>query len=122
MVNKLRGEITASLDGKSWTLCLTLGALAELEEQLEADDLSSLAAKFSSGKLSAKHLLAIIGAGLRGGGHVVNDDEVAEMRVEGGITGYAQIAAELLRATFNTGEQSANPPPPQEANPSPGNR
>ena len=122
MVNQYRGEISACLDGKSWTLCLTLGALAELEDRLEADNLASLAEKFSSGQLSAKHLIAIIGTGLRGGGHVVGEDEVAEMRVEGGITGYAKIAAELLKATFTTGEQTINPPSPQETSPSPGNR
>ena len=31
MVNRHRGEIEAILDGKSYRLCLTLGALAELE-------------------------------------------------------------------------------------------
>jgi len=101
MVNRHRGEISAKLDGRQWTLCLTLGALAELESRLQANDLSELAGQFSSGKLSADQLLAIICAGLRGGGHDLSDEEVAEMRVEGGIAGYANIAAELLTATFS---------------------
>lgn len=109
MANLHRGEISAEFDGKLWTLCLTLGALAELESQLEANNLSILVEKFSSGQLSAKYLLAIIGAGLRGGGHSVSNDEVADMRVEGGITGYAKIAAKLLRVTFKTEESVANP-------------
>ena len=31
MANRYRGEVTAVLDGRQWTLCLTLGALAELD-------------------------------------------------------------------------------------------
>ena len=34
MANRYRGEIDARLDGKPHTLCLTLGALAELEDQM----------------------------------------------------------------------------------------
>jgi hypothetical protein len=39
MTNRQRGEIEALLDGRNWTLCLTLGALAELEAALAAGDL-----------------------------------------------------------------------------------
>ena len=31
-VNRRRGEVAARIDGKDYTLCLTLGALAELED------------------------------------------------------------------------------------------
>ena len=43
MANRQRGEIEAVLDGRTWTLCLTLGALAELEAALGAGDLLELA-------------------------------------------------------------------------------
>lgn len=98
--NRRRGEIVAELDGKSRRLCLTLGALAELEAGLGADDLSALAARFSAGRLSARDLIALIGAGLRGGGEAVSDDEVAAMHAPDGAAGFARIAAELLVATF----------------------
>lgn len=101
MVNHLRGEISAELDGKSWTLCLTLGALAALENDLEVKNLGELSEKFSNGNLSASDILKVIRAGLSGGGYTLTTDEVADMRVEGGISGYVEIAARLLQATFS---------------------
>lgn len=98
--NGRRGEIVAELDGKSRRLCLTLGALAELEAGLGAQDLSALAARFSAGRLSARDLIALIGAGLRGGGEAVSDADVAAMQAPDGAAGFARIAAELLVATF----------------------
>lgn len=98
--NARRGEIVAELDGRSRRLCLTLGALAELEAGLGAQDLSALAARFSSGRLSSRDLIGLIGAGLRGAGEAVSDDEVAKMQCEDGAAGFARIAADLLVATF----------------------
>jgi hypothetical protein len=40
--NRHRGEIEARFDGKPYRLCLTLGALAELEDAFAADDLGAL--------------------------------------------------------------------------------
>ena len=88
MVNRQRGEVEATLDGRSWTLCLTLGALAELEAALAASDLMALAQRFGEGRLAAGDAIRVIGAGLRGGGNEVTDDAVAAMRAEGGAAGY----------------------------------
>ena len=66
--NRRRGEIEAELDGKAYRLCLTLGALAELEAAYAADDLGALVERFSSGRLSAIDMIRVIGAGLRGAG------------------------------------------------------
>ena len=107
MVNTIRGEISANLDGKSWVLCLTLGALTELESALEADNLGKLADKFSNGTLRSSDLLKIIAAGLKGGGYELSEQEVAEMRVEGGVSGYVDIAARLLQASFTPHENKA---------------
>src|SRR4051812_34326781 len=101
MPNKYRGEIAACLGGRTRTLVLTLGALAELESAFGADDLVALAERFGSGRLSARDLVRIIGAGLRGAGEIVGDDEVAAMSVNGGATGFVRIAAELIAATFD---------------------
>ncbi len=68
MVNRLRGEVEAVLDGRARTLCLTLGALAELEAALGVEDLGALAERFGKGRLRAREAIAVIGAGLRGGG------------------------------------------------------
>ena len=95
-----RGEIEAVIGGETLTLCLTLGALAELESRLQAGDLVGLAERFNAGRVSARDLTAILGAGLRGGGNAVTDDDLARLSIEGGIRGAAEIAARLLRATF----------------------
>lgn len=42
MANPQRGEVAAVLDGEERVLCLTLGALAELEARLGAGDLAGL--------------------------------------------------------------------------------
>ena len=102
MANRLRGEIEATLDGRKWTLCLTLGALAELEAELDAGDLVALATRFENGRLTAREATKIIGAGLRGAGNDIDDEEVARMRVDGGAAGYVAIVAELLTATFGS--------------------
>ena len=100
MVNPHRGEVAANIEGEERVLCLTLGALAELEARLGAGDLNGLAERFAAGRVSARDLTAIIGAGLRGGGNAVSDDDLARMSIEGGLKGAAEIAARLLRATF----------------------
>ena len=100
MANIHRGEIEAVIGGETLVLCLTLGALAELETRLQAGDLVGLAERFSSGRVSARDLTAILGAGLRGGGTDLSDDDLARLAIEGGLRGAAEIAARLLRATF----------------------
>jgi hypothetical protein len=101
MPNKYRGEIEAEFGGRRRTLVLTLGALAELESAFGADDLVALAERFGTGRLSARDLVRIIAAGLRGAGEAVSDDEVAAMSVPGGAPGYVRIAADLIAATFD---------------------
>ena len=115
MANRYRGEIDAVLGGRRWTLCLTLGALAELEAAFEAEDLAALAERFGSGRLKARDAIKVIAAGLRGAGHEVDEDAVARMSAEGGAAGYAAIVVDLLQATFG-GEAAgpaANPPVPR---------
>lgn len=91
------------IGGEARVLCLTLGALAELEARLGAGDLMGLAERFEAGRLSARDLTAIIGAGLRGGGNALSDDDLARMTIEGGLVGAAKIAADLLAASFGDG-------------------
>ena len=102
--NRRRGEIAAELDGRPRKLCLTLGALAELETAYAAADLAALVERFSSGRLSALDMVRLIGAGLRGAGEAVCDEEVGAMQCEGGATGFAAIVADLLSTTFGVGQ------------------
>lgn len=108
MINRHRGEISAVLNGSEWVLCLTLGALAELEAAYETEDLSALIARFSTGKLGARDMLLIVTAGLRGGGNDINKSDVASMRTEDGAIGFARIVTELLVATFGDNNQAAS--------------
>jgi hypothetical protein len=104
MPNHLRGEIEAEIGGRRRTLVLTLGALAELEAAFGEGDLIALAERFAAGRMSARDLIHIIGAGLRGAGESVTDDEVAAMTVPDGAEGYVRIAAALIEATFGKSE------------------
>lgn len=105
-VNRRRGEVGATIDGRERTLCLTLGALAELEDAFAAEDVGALVARFGSGRLAARDLIRIIGAGLRGAGAEIADAEVAAMRIDGGTAGAAAIVADLLGAAFGDDSQS----------------
>lgn len=104
MANKYRGEINAEIGGAKRTLVLTLGALAELESAFGVDDLPALAERFAQGRMRSHDLIRIIGAGLRGAGENVSDDEVAGMNVPGGAQGYVRIAAALIEGTFGSAD------------------
>ena len=108
--NRRRGEVAAILDGREMKLRLTLGALAELEAVFAVEDLAALVARFSSGKFSAGDIIKVIGAGLRGAGASVSDDEVGAMHCEGGAAGYARIVSDLLTETFGRAEEAPENP------------
>ncbi len=93
-------EIIARLNGRSFRLLLTLGALAELEEALEADSLLALIERFEQGRFTSRDLIRLIAAGLRGAGHAVTEEEVARMTHEQGVQGFVTLAARLLAAAF----------------------
>lgn len=106
MINKHRGEIEATFDGRPYRLVLTLGALAELESAFGDEDMLALAARFEKGRLSARDCTKIIAAGLRWAGCAISEDDVNAMQVDGGAAGYVDVVARLLRATFGGGENS----------------
>ncbi|KQT55386.1 MULTISPECIES: gene transfer agent family protein [unclassified Aureimonas] len=113
-VNRRRGEVGAIIDGRERVLCLTLGALAELEDAFAAEDVSALLRRFGAGRLGARDLTRILGAGLRGAGETVTDADVSAMRIDGGAAGAATVAAELLAAAFGEsagagGDAASNP-------------
>jgi hypothetical protein len=100
MANPWRGEVALVVDGERHMLKLTLGALAELEAELGADSLVALVERFETGRFSSRDVLALIGAGLRGGGCAVSREAVARAEIEGGAMGAARAAAELLARAF----------------------
>ncbi|HYC96508.1 GTA-gp10 family protein [Brevundimonas sp.] len=78
--NGARGEVVAGLAGADRCLCLTLGALAEMETALGCDGLSGLAERMRG--LSARDLTAVLAALLRGGGESAFAGELAEAPVD----------------------------------------
>lgn len=124
MANRHRGEIDAVLDGNPYRLCLTLGALANLEAAFGDEDMLALATRFEKGRISARDCQRIIGAGLRGAGFDVSDQAVAVMRAEGGAAGYVDIVARLLTATFaaKPGDATEGPAEGDAPGPFPGTR
>ncbi|WP_417482983.1 GTA-gp10 family protein [Maricaulis sp.] len=65
MANPARGETTLEIGGVTHTLCLTLGALAEIE------------ALFENGvRLDARNLVTVLAVLLRGGGSQITEAEL----------------------------------------------
>lgn len=122
MPNRIRGEVALQLGDTRYTLCLTLGALAELEDAFGVQDLTALAERFGTGRLSSRNLLTLLAIALRGGGHAMSDQEVARLPLDDGIEPVAAALADLLVMTFGGDDASPNPPEPQDASlaPSPG--
>lgn len=100
MANPWRGEVTLVIDGEPHVLRLTLGALAELEAGLKADTLVDLVARFEDGGCSSRDVLALIVAGLRGGGWRGTAADLLAAEIEGGPLAAARVAAELLARAF----------------------
>jgi Phage tail tube protein, GTA-gp10 len=112
MANRRRGEVGLELGGERYTLCLTLGALAEMEEAFAVDDLQALAARFAGGRLSGRDLIKLLAVALRGGGHDLGDTDVAALPLDGGIEPVVAALTECLLITFGAAE---NPTEPQGA-------
>ena len=100
MVNPWRGDVEIVLDGERRLMRLTLGALAELEVALGADSLIALAERFEGAAFTSRDVLAVIVAGLRGGGWTGSSAELMHVQVEGGPLAAARAAADLLARAF----------------------
>jgi len=80
VANGARGEVVALLAGAERRLCLTLGALAEIETGLGLEGLSGLAERMRA--LSARDLMVVLAALLRGGGERALADELDRAGVD----------------------------------------
>ncbi|MDF1854907.1 gene transfer agent family protein [Pseudooceanicola sp.] len=100
MANPWAGEVALVIDGERRVLKLTLGALAELEVALAADSLVALVQRFEAGGFSSRDVMALILAGLRGGGWQGEDGVLMNAEIEGGPMAAARAAAELLARAF----------------------
>ncbi|MDE9450712.1 gene transfer agent family protein [Aliiroseovarius sp. Z3] len=108
MANPWTGEVTLEIDGTPHVMKLTLGVLAELETQLGEDTIIGLVERFESGAFSSRDVLALIVAGLRGGGWQGRAQDLLAAEIAGGPVRAAQAAGQLLSRAFAT-------PAPEEA-------
>ncbi len=100
MANPWSGEVALVIDGEARVLKLTLGALAELEAGLESGTLIELVERFEGGAFSSRDVLALIVAGLRGGGWQGSAADLMQAEIAGGPMAAARVAAELLARAF----------------------
>lgn len=100
MANPWAGEVAVVINGERHVMRLTLGALAELEATLETGTLVELAERFESGRFSTRDVLALIVAGLRGGGWRGSASDLLSAEIEGGPVGAARAAGMLLARAF----------------------
>lgn len=100
MANPWAGEVAVTLDGRTHIAKLTLGALAELEDTLDTGTLADLVQRFEGGRFSSRDVLALLVAGLRGGGWEGSASDLRAVQIAGGPMAAAKIAAELLARAF----------------------
>ena len=100
MANPWRGDVALVIDGQRYVARLTLGALAELEEQLAEGSLLELVERFEGNCFSTRDVVALLQAGLRGGGADVDPAQVLNGEIKGGALAAAQAAAQLLARAF----------------------
>ncbi|KQP48102.1 hypothetical protein ASF31_01825 [Brevundimonas sp. Leaf280] len=77
-MNGVRGEMLVEIGGERRRVCLTLGALAEIETGLGVDGLAAVAERMKT--LSARDLMVVLAAVLRGGGETEPDVAAVDPR------------------------------------------
>lgn len=95
--NGARGEVLVELDGVPRRLCLTLGALAEIETALGVSGIEALAERLR--RPTARDLMAVLAALLNGGGEA----ELAA-RLEQAFVSPQAAAEAVVRAFEAVGE------------------
>lgn len=88
------------INGQVMTGKLTLGALAELETGLNGEGLFELIGRFEAGRFTGGDVLAVLVAGLRGGGWQGRMPDLLTADFAGGLAGAARMAALLLVRAF----------------------
>jgi len=100
LVNPQAGEVALVMNGAPHVLKLTLGALAEMEATLDSGGIVDLVERFETGRFTARDVLALLLAGLRGGGWAGTAADLQSAEFAGGPLGAARKAAQLLARAF----------------------
>ena len=104
MANPMRGEVEIVLGGERRVCRLTLGALAELEAKLGTGSIVELVERFETGTVGVRDVLAVVVAGLRGGGWQGRAEDLTALEFDGGIGEATRAAATLLIRAFSVPE------------------
>ncbi|ARO14275.1 hypothetical protein BVG79_00923 [Ketogulonicigenium robustum] len=102
--NPHAGEVIIPIDGVPHVGRLTLGALAMLEAELNTGTLTDLVARFEGGAVKSADVMALVVAGLRGGGWTGTAATLLAADIAGGPLGAARIAGQLLARAFSTSD------------------
>lgn len=78
--NRARGEVVLAINGRPVRLCLTLGALAELEAAFDVISLADLAERLAH--LTAADLIIVLAALSKGGGEAISAAELMTAHVD----------------------------------------
>lgn len=95
--NRARGEVLVEIDGRARKLCVTLGALAELEAAFDINSFSELGDRLRH--LTASDLLYVLAALTAGGGESMTTGELVKARIDPAAA--AAAVAEAFRAAFS---------------------
>jgi len=87
MANKRRGEVEFEALDKAgnlriYKMRMSLGAMAELEDVFELEDISKLSTIFEGQKFKIRQLIQLLGALIRGGGEDVDDSDIESMDLD----------------------------------------
>ena len=97
VANRARGQVVQPIGGIDRRLCLTLGALAELETAFGLEGWEALSERLRN--LSAKDMLLVLAALLRGGGEDQAAAELATLPVD-----FREAALAVAAAFMAAGE------------------
>lgn len=102
-INGARGEVALTIDGAPRRLCLTLGALAELETEFRVTGMAALGARLAA--TSARDLLVVLAALLRGGGAPMTVRDLMRASLD------PVAASEAVAAAFSAAATDSEPKP-----------
>ncbi len=100
MTNPWTGEVPVDVDGTEYDAKLSLGALVEVEAELEEQSLIGLVERFEAGRFSARDVLALLAAALRAGGWQGTSADLAAAEIGGGPMEATRAAGALLSRAF----------------------
>lgn len=97
LCNRARGEVVLEIGGRPRRLCVTLGALAELEAAFDVAAFTDLGERLA--KLTAADLIHVLSALTAGGGEAISAAELAASRIDARAA--AAAVADAFRAAFD---------------------